>query len=402
LEVSSCPIYRQQCKYYFNRFQHSQYVTSIMYMIYYRLEVGQNHALNDFCRAPTTLAGQTCGDSLSPVLGAVLYDLSGIRTAYVTQTAIFCISLAALMLLGVLWKATRRREQLPKLLELQQEPKLPAPPQQQQLQRDVRFQQQLEVAAGVVLSPPPACAGEFNESHSPIAEQRRSTATCNQPLPDMPLKPSPQQPGVQAETSESGLAETLIGKAGSPCPENKDLTRAASDSPLLGATQADGVGHIGQSQDRGAVQRRRSIGSCSSNKRWPEEQASLACRVDTSITTAAQQSSGLAPDAAAVTVISGVLEGADCIITRNSTTGSDAGSAAANVPESVTSVWAMLKQRFVICECSLAFFAQMLRAAIDVLTPIAMYTTATWVVGMVFLGEAAGAVLAPFVFEGIF
>ena len=80
-----------------------------------------------------------------------------------------------------------------------------------------------------------------------------------------------------------------------------------------------------------------------------------------------------------------------------------------NVPSDVeltesftsNSVWHLLKQWFMVCECTLSFFAQMLRAVIDVLTPLAMYTTATWVVGMVYLGEAAGAVIAPFVLDAL-
>ena len=64
-------------------------------------------------------------------------------------------------------------------------------------------------------------------------------------------------------------------------------------------------------------------------------------------------------------------------------------------------VWHLLKQSFVFCECSLGFFAQMLRAVVDVLTPLAMYTTATWVVGVVYLGGAAGAVIAPFVLDAL-
>jgi hypothetical protein len=62
-------------------------------------------------------------------------------------------------------------------------------------------------------------------------------------------------------------------------------------------------------------------------------------------------------------------------------------------------VWQMLRQWSVVCECGVVFWAQMLRAALDVLAPLAMYTTPTWVVGLVFLGEAGGAFIAPFLLD---
>jgi MFS family permease len=59
----------------------------------------------------------------------------------------------------------------------------------------------------------------------------------------------------------------------------------------------------------------------------------------------------------------------------------------------------MLRQWFVVCECTLVFGTLMLRVLVDVLMPLAMYTTPTWVLGLVFLGEAIGSVSAPFLLD---
>jgi hypothetical protein len=61
--------------------------------------------------------------------------------------------------------------------------------------------------------------------------------------------------------------------------------------------------------------------------------------------------------------------------------------------------WQLLKHEYVLLECGVLFFAQMLRAVLDALVPLAMYETSTWLVGMVYLGGAAGAVLAPFALD---
>jgi hypothetical protein len=73
--------------------------------------------------------------------------------------------------------------------------------------------------------------------------------------------------------------------------------------------------------------------------------------------------------------------------------------AAGSTGTGCTTVWQVLGQWAVVLECGVVFLAQMVRAALDVLVPLAMYTTPTWVVGMVFLGEAAGALVAPFLLD---
>lgn len=62
-------------------------------------------------------------------------------------------------------------------------------------------------------------------------------------------------------------------------------------------------------------------------------------------------------------------------------------------------VWRVCKDTFVISECCTVLLAQLARATVDLLLPLAMHSTATWLVGVVFIGEAAGAVIAPFLID---
>jgi MFS family permease len=80
--------------------------------------------------------------------------------------------------------------------------------------------------------------------------------------------------------------------------------------------------------------------------------------------------------------------------------GKGAGSALAPLKKkSSPSVWSILFQWFVVGECGQALLAQLLRTALNILTPLAMAQTPTWLVGMVFLGEAVCAVLSPFALD---
>ena len=87
-----------------------------------------------------------------------------------------------------------------------------------------------------------------------------------------------------------------------------------------------------------------------------------------------------------VVLMSGVISTGDCD-TKQSLQ-SPAGS-----------VWHLLKQWYVVGECTLIFFAEMLRAVLVVLAPLAMSQTSTWMVGLIYLGGAAGALIAPFALD---
>jgi len=70
-------------------------------------------------------------------------------------------------------------------------------------------------------------------------------------------------------------------------------------------------------------------------------------------------------------------------------------------PGAPNAVWALLCRRDVLLECLLVFPAQITRGVIDILLPLAMMTTPTWLVGMVYLTAAVGSILAPFVLDQV-
>jgi hypothetical protein len=68
-------------------------------------------------------------------------------------------------------------------------------------------------------------------------------------------------------------------------------------------------------------------------------------------------------------------------------------------PVEPLSVLNMLGSSFVVCEGLQVALAQALRAAIDVMLPLAMYNTPSYVIGVIVLAGLAGSVLGPLLLE---
>ena len=101
----------------------------------------------------------------------------------------------------------------------------------------------------------------------------------------------------------------------------------------------------------------------------------------------------------ACSISSGSSSNEDVIVAISTGVSTNVECAKQSLQSPAGTVWHLLKKWYVVRECTLVFFAEMLRAVIDVLTPLAMSQTSTWMVGLIYLGGAAGALIAPFALD---
>ena len=291
-------------------------------------------------------AGQTFGDSLSPVLGAVLYDLCGISAAYLSQTAIFLMALAALLLLGVCWKAKPNQQPQPQqqLLPSTTSTALPCSKGKREGLKAEHCCScrpasafKLTGSAYKQLLMQPDDNDDYDVHVKPCDYCLDHAASAPPDVTTFGLglhspSPSLEVPWTAAFLRHAKSAGTLL-KARKPSSLVVDLHTL----PYTTTTTRDG----------------------SSTPTWGE---------------------------------------APCANIKSTSKCTDESSEA-GVTTATLAPWQLLKHVYVLMECGVLFLAQMLRAVLDALVPLAMYETSTWLVGMVYLGGACGAVLAPFVLD---
>jgi hypothetical protein len=303
-------------------------------------------------------AGQASGDSLGAVMGAVLYDLKGIRAAYSTQSALLLAALLALISIAV-WQRCA--------------PCLSCNGNKSETSvRHVLASGEKAAANGRVQSTTTAdveiiCSVDKADANSDdtvaVRDVEAGTFATGKPLGKLP--------GQQTNAALSRLDDTTPGTAG------RLIGKSLNSNAIMTSVMPPAEGaRILEAADDDTMDTKIFI------RHTPDKNYS-----------------GHLPDGIQAAQLSTAKVLPITSEAKKPTLNPTPDTSEPDQASPGSSVWHLLKQRVVVCECVLAFFAEMLRAVVDVLLPLAMYTTSTWLVGVIYLGGAAGALIAPFLLD---
>jgi hypothetical protein len=286
-------------------------------------------------------------------MGAVLYDLKGIRAAYSTQSALLLAALLALISIAV-WK---RCVSCPSYIGKKSQTSVTdnlAVSGEEATAAIGRVQSTTAADVEIICSVDKAAGTNSNDTAA-VRDVEAGTFTTRTSHAKVPgLQPKAALSPMCEETP--GTAGVLIGKSLHP-----NTTMTGVMPPAEGVAVVDETKHL----------------AATFEWRWRHlpvfhQAAQLVYPTTSEVDQPSNANPGVNP--------------------TPDTSEPDLASPA-------SSVWHLLKQRVVVCECLLVFFAEMLRAVVAVLVPLAMHTTSTWLVGVVYLGGAAGALIAPFLLD---
>jgi hypothetical protein len=317
-----------------------------------------------FSAFPWSHAGQSMGDSVGPVMGALLYDLVSIKAAYRTQTAFYALALASLLLLGYLAKAALRNYQL--------QPSLPCHALDAKIHK---YKPYAWLGAEDGKSKPPPRLQQQHWHAGAAAHDMQykklgfGTAGAGGMSSFLDLK-------MQQQKDQASRDDLLILL----CPENDDPLPAASNrqQPALlpyvpASTTAVAACPRAQQEPEllhGAggegLHSRRVGGSGNGQHDWDKDSRLGALPASHAGLDGAQHA--IHPPGAAVVHgwwgLGGVLE----VRGQHSSSSSSSGGL----------VWQLLQQWYVLGESGQLLLSQMLRGLVDVVVPLAMHTTRTW------------------------
>ena len=361
---------------------------------------------------------------MAPVVGAILYDFYGIRAAYITQAGVYCLALAVLLILGFWWRCSKHRQRFSKTL--------PCSTMQTSNHGGNSYNSSANVELGPlragsttsICTAGTAVQQALHGSTVSVAILRYaaepSLSCCNScDYDDMVqdarnTSSSRRNSSSKTRSSSSSRRNTSSSsRTGSSSSGKHSLLQSRSHHSIKAANatgdeQGGCMQASASSQDKSKLEEALQDQEQSSNQYQHQQQQQKNLELPKPISQIKAEHSNSSssswmvreqPNAPVFTTAgSPPAPAAAGVIVE------DAGSPLVTpmkLNERKPTVWRIILQGFVIGECGQAMLAQLLRTALNVLIPLAMSNTPTWLVGMVFLGEAVFAVLSPFILDFI-
>ena len=312
----------------------------------------------------------SCGEGIAPALGAVLYDVTDLRYIIFTQPAAYVVALAALFLLMCWWGLSSRR-------------KLHQRHAQQQQQQQQHASEELRLCTLQPFSPKEIAGGNAKKAEAPHLLIRAFSYYSN-----------------SSDAGEEGEAYGGISRSSSF--SNSYCSTAPSDDLAANSEDDQQVSHdaviaLGRCTGSGDVWAPHGLNPVfhlalrNILLRTDSARELSQCDVASTISKASMYSTPHADDFD------------DVEQQRRTQQDPQDFQALQHVqmqerPEPVMAL-NMLGCSFVLCEGLQVVLTQALRAAVDVMLPLAMYTTPTYVLGIVFLSGLAGSVVGPLLLD---